>query len=226
MLYIVGTPIGNLEDLSLRQARILTSVNIVYAEDTRNTYQLLMRLEGLFGLKRKSQQKLISFYKDVEYEKVNEILELAVDQDIAVVSDSGMPLISDPGFLLVKHAIKKNIPFTVIPGPTAITTALVYSGFNPQTHMFIGFLPKKKGEVKKLFQRLQKVKELFSDAVFVAYESAKRIESSLEILESLDSNTQVAIGREMTKKFEEIIRGTPAELKTRTYKGELTLVIS
>lgn len=228
MLYVVGTPIGNLEDLSIRQAKIIVSSEYILSEDTRSTGILLQKIKELFpDLNRETTPQLISYYKDNEFEKLPQILELVRSgAQIALVSQAGMPIVSDPGLLLVSRLIKEHIPFTVIPGPTAATHALVASGFNPTPHMFVGFLPKKPNDLKKLIEKMRKHSELEKNMVFIAYESPNRINDTLQLFDSLMPASQLVIGRELTKKFEELVRGMPSELKMREYKGEITLVIT
>ncbi len=226
MLYIVGTPIGNLEDLSIRQAKTLSQVEIILTEDTRSTVFLLAKINELFHLALRENQRMISYYKEKEFEKLPEIINLIKEEkDIALISESGMPVFSDPGYLLLKTVIAEQLPFTVIPGPTAAVTALVYSGFNPQSTFFIGFLPKKYTQLKKLLTNLQELKRLFPRVVIVAYESPQRIITTLAAINDLFPELEVVIGRELTKKFEEITRGSAKELLNRTYKGEITIVM-
>lgn len=228
MLYVVGTPIGNLEDLSLRQARVISESEYILSEDTRSTGILLIKIKELFpSIQSGTTPQLISYYKDNEFEKLPQILELMrTANKVSMISQAGMPLVSDPGYLLIKHMIKEGLPFEVIPGPTAAATALVYSGFNPGHHMFIGFLQKKPNDVKKQIERLKEFSTHDKNLIFVAYESPKRIQSTLEILNEIVPDVHVAVCRELTKKFEEISRGKPADLKDREYRGEITLVLS
>ena len=225
MLYIVASAIGNLDDLSIRQAKTLIESEIILAEDTRSAYTLLEAIEKRFGLKR-NQQNIISYYKEREFEKLPEVMEwLKEDKNIALLSESGTPLVSDPGYLLVKTAIKEKIPITVIPGPTALITGLVYSGFNPSQFTFLGFIPKKESEKKKLIKKLQEVKKIFPDMSFGFYESAQRIEETLDLIIETGWNPDVAICREMTKKFEEIIRAKADKIQKGNLRGEITLFI-
>lgn len=227
MLYIVGTPIGNLEDLSIRQAKTLSRVEIILTEDTRSTVYLLAKIKELFHLAPRENQRLISYYREKEFEKLPEIINLLKEEkDIVLISESGMPVFSDPGYLLLKTVISEQIPFTVIPGPTAAVTALIYSGFNPQNAFFIGFLPKKHSELKKLLNNLKEFKKIFPKAVIVAYESPQRITATLAAINDLFPELEVVVGRELTKKFEEIVRGSAKELLNRTYKGEITMIVS
>ena len=225
MLYIVSTPIGNLDDLSLRQAKTLAASDIILAEDTRSAKTLLDAIKVRFNLPVVCST-VWSYYQEKEFEKLPEIIDLLKqEKNISLISEAGTPLVSDPGYLLVRSCIQRNIPVTVIPGPSAITTALVYSGFNPWEHMFFGFFPKKESQIIQLIDRLKKIKTIFPDMVFVFYESPLRINNTLQSIKRLKWNVEVVICREMTKKFEEIIRGPIDELIKRDYKGEVTVVI-
>lgn len=227
MLYVVGTPIGNLEDLSIRQAKSIVEADIILAEDTRSTGFLVEKIKQLFTLVPSHNQRLISYYKEREFEKLPEIINLLKEsKNIVLISQAGMPLISDPGSLLIKTSIDEQIPITVVPGPTAFTTALVASGFSFDSFTFLGFLPKKESLLKKLLLKINDIKNILPKTVFTAYESPERVNKTLEILNELMPDSKVVIAREMTKKFEEVVRGAPSELINRTYKGEITLVIS
>ena len=226
MLYIVGTPIGNLEDLSIRQAKTIAAADYLLTEDTRSTGFLLQKITELFQLQINPEHKLISYYKEKEFEKLPEIIELIeTEKNIVLMSESGMPLISDPGHLLVKTLIKRNIPFTVIPGLTAVTTGIIYSGFNPNQFMFLGFMPKKQSEIVRLIDQSRQITQVIKDISFIFYESPNRLHETLKVLNKHIPSSQVCICRELTKKFEEVSRGTPADLLKREYKGEITLII-
>ena len=167
-----------------------------------------------------------SYYKEKEFEKLPEIIDLLKqEKNISLISEAGTPLVSDPGYLLVKSCVQRNLPITVIPGPSAITTALVYSGFNPQEHMFLGFFPKKESQINQLIEKLKQIKKIFPNMVFVFYESSLRIKETLRCINTSKLNVEIVIAREMTKKFEEIIREPISELMKREYKGEITVVI-
>lgn len=229
MLFIVSTPIGNLDDLSIRQAKTLASSDIILAEDTRSAQTLLDAIKNHFRL-QVSCSIIKSYYKEKEFEKLPEIIDfLKQEKNISLISEAGTPLISDPGYLLVKTCIQKNIPITVIPGPSAITTALIYSGFNPNPpaggYMFLGFFPKKQSQILQLIKRLKDIKTIFPEMVFVFYESPMRINKTLRCIDISKWDIEIVICREMTKKFEEIIRGPIYKLIDRTYKGEITVVI-
>lgn len=241
MFYIVGTPIGNLEDLSLRQARIISEADLILAEDTHSAGILLQHIKKLNLTRNPSallrinpQQKIISYYKDREFEKLPYIIELLTGSpstnyqlpttNIVLISDSGMPLISDPGQLLVNYLSKHGIPFTVIPGPTALTTAFVASGLKSNSFHFFGFLPKKANELKKVIEISKEIANLDKKTVFIGYESPNRLHETLLIMNEVIPDVHVCICRELTKKFEEVSRGTPSELLKREYKGEIVLL--
>lgn len=227
MLYIVGTPLGNLEDLSIRQAKTIVHADILLSEDTRSTGLLLIQIEKLFGFKKNPNIRHFSFYKETEFQRLPQVLsDLESGKNIVLISSAGLPLISDPGSLLVKHVIQRSIPFTVIPGPSAYTTALLFSGFETTPHMFLGFLPKKKSELNKVFQQIKSIKSIASETVFIAYESPNRISNTLKLLDKSLPDINLAVCRELTKKFEEIVRGKPRDLMNKTYKGEIVIVIS
>ena len=225
MLNIVATPIGNLDDLSLRQAKTLASSDIILAEDTRSAKTLLDSIKERFNIPVVCET-VWSYYKEKEFQKLPEIIDLLKEgKNISLISEAGTPLVSDPGYLLVKSCIKRNLPITVIPGPSAATTALIFSGFDPGEHMFLGFFPRKEGQIIQLIERLKKIKTIFPDMVFIFYESPLRIKDTLRFIDTSKFEVEVVIAREMTKKFEEIIRGPIDELIKRNYKGEITVVI-
>lgn len=227
MLYIVGTPIGNLDDLSYRQARIIMSSDILLTEDTRSTGLLLKVIEEIFPFKRNPEQRMISYYKEKEFQKLPEVIELLEEgKEISLISQAGMPLISDPGSFLIQHIVKRNIPFTVIPGPSAVTTAFIHSGFKSEQFMFLAFLPKKQGQLRNVLLKCAETKKLFKEMVFIAFESPNRIHKTLSIINDVLPESEVVVTRELTKKFEEIKRGKVSELISKDYKGEITLLIS
>ncbi|MBP9691222.1 16S rRNA (cytidine(1402)-2'-O)-methyltransferase [Candidatus Woesebacteria bacterium] len=227
MLYFSGTPIGNLEDLSYRQAKVLTSSDIILAEDTRSAQNLLHAIENLLSMKSVPHQKVVSYFKDKEFERLPSILQWIDEElDICLISEAGMPLISDPGYLLLKTVIARNIPYSVIPGPSAVTTALLQAGFKNEKFMFLGFLPKKDTQLSKLLEHLKQVQVVMKDTVFVAFESPHRINETLRIMAQIIPDRQIVVTRELTKKFEQIYRGTAKELQELEYRGEITLVIS
>lgn len=226
MLYIVGTPIGNLDDITYRQAQVLSTSDVVLCEDTRSIGRLFQKIKDLFSLSPKENQKIISYYKEVEFEKLPEVIEyLSLEKNISLISDSGMPLISDPGLELIKYVAKNNISFTSIPGPTAFVNGVVLSGFSFKHILFYGFLAKKDNEIIKEITKCNEVAKTLKDTVFAFYESPERIQNTLKLIEEIVPTAHIAVCREMTKKFEEITVGTAKELLGKDYKGELVLIL-
>jgi 16S rRNA (cytidine1402-2'-O)-methyltransferase len=218
MLILAATPIGNLSDASARLIEHLGTVKYIAAEDTRTLLKLAR------GLKVTLDAKLFSLHEHNEAERVSQILEIALTEDVLVVSDAGMPTVSDPGFVLVRAAIEAGIEVTVIPGPSAVLAALAVSGLPTDRFSFEGFLPRKAGERKKLFQ------ELLSDPrTLIFFESPHRIGQSLKDAQSVFGDRRASVSRELTKKFEQTVRGTLLELATwaeEEPRGEIVLVIS
>ena len=216
-MYIISTPIGNLEDITLRALRFLKSVDLIAAEDTRHTKILLMKYDI---------PTILTSYHDHNKEEKAPILvqRLKEGQNIALVCDAGTPGISDPGFYLIRCCAKEGIPIIPVPGPTAAMAALVVSGLPTDSFLFVGFLPKK--HVARL-KRLALLKD--TPATLILYESPYRLVKTLQdCLEAL-GNRQAVIAREMTKVFEEVTRGSLEELAARLQdkspRGEITLVI-
>ena len=228
MLFVVSTPIGNLDDLSIRQAKTLMSSDVILAEDTRSAKILIDAIGSRFShiSSNVNRPNIVSYYKEKEFEKLPEVIDyLKQGKTVSLISESGTPLLNDPGYLLVKTCVKEKIPFTVIPGPSAVTSALPLSGFDPSQFVFLGFLPKKQNQKIKIFKKLALVKQVFPEMVFVFYESPQRINETLQCINTLKWDPDIVICREMTKKFEEVTRGKAEELLKRNYKGELTIVI-
>ena len=171
MFYIVGTPIGNLKDLSLRQAETIAISDYLLCEDTRTVNNLILTIKNKFKLDINKNQKIESFYKEKEYEKSFKIIKLLEqNKAVSLVSESGMQGISDPGYFLLQNIIKNNIPYSVIPGPTALITGLINSGIKFNNFLFIGFLPKKEKEIIKLINNLNKANKIFPKTAFIFYE--------------------------------------------------------
>jgi 16S rRNA (cytidine1402-2'-O)-methyltransferase len=219
VLILAATPIGNLSDASARLIEHLGSSKFIAAEDTRTLLKLAR------GLGVKLDAKLFSLHEHNEAERVEQLLEIAVTEDVLVVSDAGMPTVSDPGFVLVRAAIEAGIEVSVIPGPSAVLAALAVSGLPTDRFSFEGFLPRKSGERKKLFQSL-----LQEARTMVFFESPHRIDDSLkDALTVFGPDRQATVSRELTKKFEQTVRGTIPELlewSANPTKGELVLVIA
>ena len=214
-LYLVATPIGNLEDITLRAIKTLKEVDIIAAEDTRHTLQLLNHLE--------ITKPLISYHRHNEEEKSDNLINILLDgKNIALVSDAGTPVISDPGEEIVKKAIEKNIEIIPIPGACALITALISSGLNSKEFTFIGFLPLNK-KLRK--QKLEEIKK--STKTIILYEAPHKIKNTLEDLAKITQERKIVLARELTKIHEEFITGTAQELinKLEEPKGEFVIII-
>lgn len=217
-LYIVPTPIGNLDDITLRAVNVLRDVDFILAEDTRTTSFLLKHL----GI----EKKLYSHHKFNEHATVKMVAEsIAAGRNAALVSDAGTPGISDPGFLLVRTCVEAGIEVETLPGATALIPALVQSGFPCDWFCFEGFLPQKKGRAKQL-QSLAA-----EERTMIFYESPYRVVKCLEqFAEVFGPERRVSVSRELTKKFEQTVRGTVAEVlehfRTTDPKGEFVIVLA
>jgi 16S rRNA (cytidine1402-2'-O)-methyltransferase len=205
ILYIVSTPIGNMDDITLRALKILRDVDLIAAEDTRRTRKILSRFD--------IHTPLVSYFEHNELKKLDKLLShMERGKEIALVSDAGTPGISDPGYRLIQQAIEWRIPVIPIPGPSAVIAALSISGLPTDSFYFAGFLPKK------------------GDATSILYESPHRLMKTLENLLEVCGDRQIVVTRELTKAFEEAIRGRISEvintLKDRKIRGELTIVLA
>lgn len=217
-LYLVPTPIGNLQDMTFRAVETLKAVDFICAEDTRNTGLLLKHFDITV--------KQISFHDHNAYEKIPELLELLKSgKNLAQVSDAGMPSISDPGHDLVKAAIAEDITVVALPGASAGITALIASGLAPQPHIFYGFLPRKSGQQKDFFESKKAYPE-----TQIFYESPYRVSDTLENMLAIYGDRQVVLVRELTKLYEEYQRGSISELleyiAENPLKGECLLIVS
>jgi 16S rRNA (cytidine1402-2'-O)-methyltransferase len=215
-LYIVATPIGNLADITLRALDVLRSVSLIAAEDTRHTRKLL----SFYDI----HKPLISYHSHNNRERGPELLEkIAAGTSVALVTDAGTPAISDPGVLLVQQALERSLTVAVIPGPTALVSALVASGLPTQPFAFLGFPPARGANRKQFFSAHANL-----PMTLILYEAPQRLRRSLEDMLHSWGDRRIAIARELTKKFEEFFRGTITEA-TRHYaegtRGELTLVV-
>jgi 16S rRNA (cytidine1402-2'-O)-methyltransferase len=213
-LVVCPTPIGNLEDITLRVLSALRDSDVVACEDTRRTRVLLDR-HGISA-------RTISYHEHNEPARAAELVgRMQAGETVALVSDAGMPLVSDPGFLLVQACVAAGVGVEVLPGPSAALTALVVSGLPATTWRFVGFLPRKRGELETLFRGAHET--------LVAFESPRRLGAALAALAAVDADRAVAVCRELTKLHEEIVRGTAAELAqryaTEDPRGEIVLVI-
>ncbi len=216
-LYLVATPIGNLEDITLRALRTLKECDVIAAEDTRHTGQLLKHFQ--------ISKPLISYFQFNEARRSEEIIErLRRGEKVALVTDAGSPGISDPGERVVKAVIAADLRVEPVPGASAVVAALTASGLNTGEFHFVGFLPHKSGQRRTQLERLKAV-----PGTLVLYESPYRVEKLLGELKDILPERRVVLARELTKKFEEFLRGTPAELiqriGSRTLKGEFVVLV-
>jgi len=216
-VYIVSTPIGNLDDMTFRGIKVLNDADLILCEDTRHSIKLLNH----FNIKN----KLISYHKFNEKERIDYILSLINEgKNIALISDAGTPLISDPGSILVKELIKHDIKFTVVPGANALLPALILSGFNSEEFLFIGFLPKKNS---KKIDKLKTLKEI--DKTLIFYSSPHELLDLLNSVYEVFENRNIAVSKEITKLHETTYRGTTKELidefRNIEIKGEFVVVI-
>jgi 16S rRNA (cytidine1402-2'-O)-methyltransferase len=216
-LYLIATPIGNLEDITVRASRLLGEVSLVAAEDTRRTGKLLAYL----GIKT----RLVSYFQHNELKQLDSILETLDGGDIALVSDAGTPAINDPGFLLVREALKAGHQVSPVPGPSAPIAALVVSGLASDRFTYLGYLPRKGIERRRF---LQEVKDWPYTLIFL--EAPHRLESALQDIYTVLGDRTLAVARELTKVHEEVIRGTVSEAITHFRqappRGEITIVVS
>ncbi len=216
-LFIVGTPIGNMEDITLRALRVLREANLVAAEDTRHTGMLLAR--------HSISKPLVSYHEHNEAKRTAELRQkLQGGQSIALVTDAGMPTVSDPGQRLIRAAIDAAIPVEVIPGVSAITTAFAGSGLGGGPFYFHGFLPHKSGQRRNALARLALL-----PCALVFFESPYRLVRSLQDMQETLGDRRAVVARELTKKFEEILRGNVSDilkkLENRSVKGEITIIV-
>jgi 16S rRNA (cytidine1402-2'-O)-methyltransferase len=215
-LYVVGTPIGNLEDVSARALRVLAEVSAIAAEDTRVTARLLSRHD--------IRKPLISYRAPVERKGLPRVMAALGDGDVALVSDAGTPTLSDPGAVLVHAAWAAGHTVVPVPGPSAIAAALSIAGHGGPGFTFLGYLPRKPGEMRRLMQRLAD-----DQRPAVAFESPFRIRKSLDLVAEVLPDRTVTLARELTKVHEQVIRGTAAEVAAALgdrVRGEITLVIA
>ena len=218
-LYIVSTPMGNSLDITLRALKTLRSVDLIACEDTRVTQKLL----HIYGIKK----KLVSYHNHNEDKRVTQLVQgLKQGQSVALVSDAGTPLISDPGYVLVTACIQEGIPVTPIPGVSAVTCALSASGFPGSRFCFLGFLPSKRSPRQEALRTL-----VSNDMVHIFYEAPHRIWESLEDIAKILGERPLVIGRELSKRYEEFLRGSAAQLMSlypqtaENWRGEMVLMV-
>src|SRR6266513_2759594 len=215
MLYVIATPIGNLGDITLRAVEALKSADVIAAEDTRRSGMLLKH----FGIKK----PFISYHEHNEATRTIELVErLGRGENVALITDAGTPGLSDPGLRLIRECIKRELPFTIIPGASSISTALVGSGFSAEKFFFGGFLPVKSGQRERELRTASAREE-----TSIYFESPYRLTKTLKALIDIIPDRQVCVARELTKKFEEFRRGTAPELlahyEAKPPKGEIVI---
>ena len=218
MLYVVATPIGNLSDVTLRALEVLGSADLVACEDTRETAKLL-RAHGI-------EKPLVSYFRDNERRRLPELLEaLEGGRRIALVCDRGTPGIADPAYLLAREARKRGIPVVAVPGPSSLAAALSVSGLPADRVTFFGFLPRKDGRLRRVLEEAAGREE-----TLVFFESVHRVRRTLARMAEVLGEREAAVCRELTKKFEEVLRGTLGELAARfsekTPRGEFVIVVA
>lgn len=216
-LFVVATPIGNLEDLSFRAVRVLREVTVIACEDTRHTRLLLQR--------HAIATPLVSYHEHNERSRTPELVRrLQAGESIALVSDAGTPLLSDPGYTLIGEAIASGVPVVPVPGPSAMTAALSVAGLPTDRFVFLGFLPRKSTERRRVLEAVQAI-----PWTLVLFEAPTRVEGTLKDLQAVLGERPIALLRELTKRFEEVLRGTPREIlaqaQGRRLRGEVTLVV-
>ncbi|MGB9706616.1 MAG: 16S rRNA (cytidine(1402)-2'-O)-methyltransferase [Microgenomates group bacterium] len=221
-LFVVATPIGNLQDITIRAEKVLENVDVIACEDTRKTGLLLQRL----GISKKA--RLVSYYEENELRRIPEIVGfLKSGKNVALVSNAGTPTISDPGFKLIRECISQGINIVSVPGPSAVLAALVVSGFPSDKFLFLGYLPKKINKRKKL---LESVEKLPFSCTLIIFESPKRVIKLLKEIKDIFGNIEVVIAKELTKLFEKTLRGKTEALirllEKEPPRGEMTLLIN
>lgn len=224
-LFIVSTPIGNLGDISYRAVQTLKDVDVILAEDTRSAVTLLKHYEI-------GQKEIISFFEGNEQKRYEQIIMLlAQDKNVALISESGTPLISDPGYKLIRSLTENGIQIEAIPGATAAITALTLSGLPTNAFLFFGFLPKKEGKVKSSLEEIKKILETSEHVkTAILYESPHRLTNTLKLIQEIYGDIEIVVARELTKIYEEVRREKVSEsithFSSNDPRGEFTLLFT
>ncbi len=234
ILYIVSTPIGNLQDIGIRAVKVLIETQIIACEDTRKTGVLLKRAREYYAKifsneNNFEKNRLISYYEHNEEKRIFEIINLLKDgNNVALVSDSGTPAISDPGFKLIRECAKENIKVESIPGPSSVISSLVVAGLPTDKFLFAGFPPKKPGNRQKYFEKLKKSKDDLKETIII-FEAPHRILKTLLELKNIFGDIDAVITRELTKVFEDVKRDKLSNLisyyNTKNPKGEFVVLL-
>jgi 16S rRNA (cytidine1402-2'-O)-methyltransferase len=226
ILYIVATPIGNLQDITLRAIEVIKNTQYIACEDTRKTGFLIKSLSEKFG--SFGDKFMFSYYEENELGRIPEVLNvLSNDQNVALISDAGTPLISDPGFKLVRECLNQGVRVESIPGASSVISALVVSGLPTDKFTFVGFLPKKPGHRMTFLQNLKDSRNLIK-TTFICFESPFRLTKTLKEIESVFGDIEISVTRELTKLHEDIKRGKLSEIlinyQKQAPKGEIVLL--
>ena len=234
ILYVVSTPIGNLQDIGIRAVKVLIETEIIACEDTRKTGVLLKKAREYYSKifsneSNFKRNKLISYYEQNEEKRIFEIINLLKsNNNVALVSDSGTPAISDPGFKLIRECTRENIKIESIPGASSVTSSLVVSGLPTDKFLFAGFPPKKPGNRQKYFEKLKKAKDEFKVTIII-FEAPHRLLKTLSEIKNICGDIDAVITKELTKVFEEINRGKLSNLieyySAKTPKGEFVILL-
>lgn len=232
-LSIVATPIGNLEDITIRAIKTLFSVDVIACEDTRRTGQLIAELAKRYpaiveSAEHPTKPELFSYYDEVEFKKMPEIIELlSQGRNVALVSDAGTPLIADPGYKLVHEAVKRGIRVESIPGPSAMVAALTVSGLPTHSFLFLGYPPEKDGKRIELFKNIQEIHK-YIENTYLLYCAPHKLISTLESMFDVYGDGDIVLARELTKIHEEVWRGTIREAlhEFQNPKGEFVLLFA
>ena len=223
MLTFVPTPIGNIADISLRTLEVLSKTDVILCEDTRVTKQLLFILQDRYNLKINPNLQFISLHSHNEKEFIEKLSPSFFEKNVVYVSDAGMPVVSDPGALLVAYMQENNIEYDVLPGANAVLTAYVASGFNANQFLFWGFLPHKGKE-----RTLSLNNALYSGYVTILYEAPHRLQKLLKEISSIDKKREIFLAKELTKKYQKYFKGTALELLEElqnNFKGEWVVIL-
>ena len=227
MLYIVSTPIGNLQDLSLRAIDVLTSVDYIACEDTRRTGLLLEHIRKITN-KEFTKPKFLSYFEFNEQKRIPEIISLILQgKTVALISDAGTPLISDPGFKLVRECVRSNLPVVAIPGPSAVIAAVSVSGLPTDKFFFVGYPPRKDSGRIKFFTSLKQMTEIMGTTI-ICYEAPHRLQDTLAAISTVFPTCEVAVASELTKMYESVFRGSIEQSQehfaTHKPRGEYVIV--
>ena len=224
-LIVLGLPLGNAKDISVRALEVLKSAKVIICEDTRVFFRLWQKLKFLGLLENNYEGKLMVINDFNEKHQLGQVLDrIALDGEVVLVSDAGMPTISDPGYCLLKEAVIRDWSLTVVPGPTAATSALAISGLSADRVLFVGFLPQKGVKRSKLFEGIRRTG---LGMTLVIYEAPVRVRKTLLEIDGVFEKMigEVVIARELTKEHEEVVRGDIATLANREYKGEVVILV-